>query len=76
VGLIDYARKRLGIAVSSPAVTPPVAAAPASVAAAEVTPPKKRVLSAAARKKIAAAQKLRWAKVRKAKAGKVSKAAK
>lgn len=47
----------------------PIAAVGASAAAAPVAAPrKKRVLSEAARKRIAAAQKRRWAEHRKAKA--------
>jgi hypothetical protein len=59
---IDHIRQQLGgRAVSAPV---PAAAQPASAAA----PRRKRVLSEAARKRIAAAQKRRWAEHRKAKA--------
>ena len=60
---IDHIRRQLGAWVSS-VVTP--AAAPAAPAAA-APGRKKRVLSAAARKRIALAQKKRWAEHRKAK---------
>jgi hypothetical protein len=58
---IDHVRRQLGgKAAGSPA--PPVTASPNS------EPRRKRVLSEAARKRIAAAQKRRWAEHRKAKA--------
>jgi hypothetical protein len=55
---IDHINSQLGQKVSTPA------AAPAGVSA----PHKKRTLSAAARKRIAAAQKKRWAEHHKAQA--------
>jgi hypothetical protein len=61
-GKIDHVRRQLGQKVASIAAA--VAAAPAAA------PRKKRTLSAAARKRIAAAQKKRWAEHRKATAGK------
>ncbi len=64
---IDHIRRQLGQRVTS--VIAPLAAAPATAA----EPRKKRVLSAAARKRIAAAQKKRWAEHRKAKGGKTAK---
>jgi hypothetical protein len=59
---ISFIRKQLGVRVS--------AWAPAAAASAEATPAgrKKRVLSASARRRIAAAQKKRWAEHRKLKA--------
>lgn len=58
---IDHIRRQLGSRVShSPAGSVPAAPAPSE-------PRKKRVLSEAARKRIAAAQKRRWAAHRKAK---------
>jgi hypothetical protein len=59
---IDHIRRQLGSRVNH-------ASAPASAAAAALAEPRrKRVLSEAARKRIAAAQKRRWAEHRKAKA--------
>jgi hypothetical protein len=61
---IDHIRRQLGgwvSSVASPAA--PAAAAPAAASSG----PRKRVLSASARKRIAAAQKKRWAEHRKAK---------
>ena len=58
---IDHVRRQLGASVSAPAAA---AAAPEAAAA---PGRKKRVLSAAARKRIALAQKRRWAEHRKAK---------
>jgi hypothetical protein len=58
---IDHVRRQLGgKAVSSPA--------PAAASSTSSEPRRKRVLSEAARKRIAAAQKRRWAEHRKAKA--------
>ena len=56
---IDHINSQLGQKVSVPA---------ASAGASGVEPRKKRVLSVSARKRIAAAQKKRWAEHRKAKA--------
>jgi hypothetical protein len=58
---IEHVQRQLGRPVAKPAS----AAAPA---AAGTAAPKKRVLSAAARKRIALAQKKRWAEHRKAEA--------
>ncbi|HWD99410.1 MAG TPA: hypothetical protein VG345_10245 [Bryobacteraceae bacterium] len=55
---IDIIRRQLGGRVTS-------AAAPASQPAAQAAPRKKRTLSEGARKRIAAAQKRRWAEHRK-----------
>jgi hypothetical protein len=60
---IDHIRRELGGRASSASSRPSAPAAPAAAAAA---PRKKRVLSEAARKRIAAAQKRRWAAHRKA----------
>jgi hypothetical protein len=68
-GKIDHIRHQLGQRVAS--VFAPAAAPAASASAAAA--PRKRTLSVAARKRIAAAQKKRWAEHRKAKAGKASK---
>ncbi|HVW86887.1 MAG TPA: hypothetical protein VHB50_19510 [Bryobacteraceae bacterium] len=57
---IDAVRRQLGSRTSAPT---PSASAPASAPSA---PRRKRVLSEAARKRIAAAQKKRWAEHRKA----------
>jgi hypothetical protein len=57
---IDAVRRQLGSRTSAPA---PSASVPASAPSA---PRRKRVLSEAARKRIAAAQKKRWAEHRKA----------
>jgi cell division septum initiation protein DivIVA len=62
---IDHIRRQLGGSVSS--VATPAAAPAAASPAAAVPGRKKRVLSAAARKRIALAQKKRWAEHRKAK---------
>ena len=59
---IDHIVSQLGRRPAATAVASPAAAAPAG------TSRKKRVLSEAARKRIAAAQKRRWAEHRKAKA--------
>ena len=59
---IDSVRRQLGAKVAAPAAS----AAPAVAAPAAGPGRKKRVLSAAARKRIAAAQKKRWAEHRKA----------
>jgi hypothetical protein len=61
---IDHVRRQLGGSVSAPAAP----AAPVEAAPAAAPGRKKRVLSAAARKRIALAQKRRWAEHRKAKA--------
>jgi len=62
---IDHILRQLGARVSSVVTS---AAAPAAAAPAATAPGrKKRVLSAAARKRIALAQKKRWAEHRKAK---------
>jgi hypothetical protein len=59
---IDHVRRQLGVrGVNSPALSD-------SSSAGSTEPRKKRVLSEAARKRIAAAQKRRWAEHRKAKA--------
>ena len=57
---IDHINSQLGRKVSGAAVS--------AAAAAEVAPRKRRTLSASARKRIAAAQKKRWAEHRKAQA--------
>ncbi len=62
---IDHIRRQLGGWVSSGSTVTPAAAAPGAAAGAPGR--KKRVLSPAARKRIAAAQKKRWAEHRKAK---------
>src|SRR3978361_1016607 len=70
---IDHIRRQLGSSVSAPAAAP--AASSAAVAApstAAAGTRKKRVLSEGARKRIAAAQKRRWAEHRKVK-GKAAK---
>jgi hypothetical protein len=59
---IDHIRRQLGKRLNKPFA--PAAATPANSS----EPRKKRVLSEAARKRIAAAQKRRWAEHRKAKA--------
>jgi hypothetical protein len=56
---IDHVRRQLGSKVAS---------SPASAATGVSSEPAKRVLSEAARKRIAAAQKRRWAEHRRAKA--------
>jgi hypothetical protein len=56
---IDHVRRQLGSRIAS---------SPASAATVVSSGPGKRVLSEAARKRIAAAQKRRWAEHRKAKA--------
>jgi hypothetical protein len=61
---IDHIRRQLGGWVSSGAAS---SAAPAAEPSAAAPGRKKRVLSAAARKRIALAQKRRWAEHRKAK---------
>jgi hypothetical protein len=58
---IEHVRRQLGGRASNPSATP-------SAPAASSEPRKKRVLSVAARKRIAAAQKRRWAEHRRAKA--------
>jgi len=60
---IDHIKSELGEKVSAPAASAAKSAAPAGA-----EPRKKRTLSAAARKRIAAAQKKRWAEHRKAQA--------
>jgi len=55
---IDHIKSQLGQKVSAPAA--------ASAGGADAAPRKKRVLSVSARKRIAAAQKKRWAEHRKA----------
>jgi hypothetical protein len=62
---IEHIRRQLGAWVSS--VVSPATPAAAAPAAAGAPGRKKRVLSPAARKRIAAAQKRRWAEHRKAK---------
>ena len=57
-GKIDHINSQLGHR----------AAAPAAAVAGEAAPRKKRILSASARKRIAAAQKKRWAEHRKVQA--------
>ncbi len=65
---IDHVSRQLGVRSGG------LAAAPATAPAAASAPRRKRVLSEAARKRIAAAQKRRWAEHRKAKQGKPAKA--
>jgi hypothetical protein len=59
---IDHIHRQLGQRVSAPA------AASAAEPGGDAAPAKKRVLSASARKRIAVAQKKRWAEHRKAQA--------
>jgi len=72
VARIDHIRNQLGIKQDDGASADSVTVS-ATVADAVAPARKKRVLSAAARRKIAAAQKLRWAKVRESKTGETSK---
>ena len=61
---IDHVRRQLGASVSAPAASAPATATDSAAGSGR----KKRVLSPAARKRIALAQKRRWAEHRKAKA--------
>ena len=64
---IDHVRRQLGGSVSRSVSEPAAPAAAAEAAPAAAPGRKKRVLSPAARKRIALAQKRRWAEHRKAK---------